>query len=106
MIKTEKALLRLVWKEIGLGEHNADRKRRVMAAKVVHKAVEFGLKDLPPEKHEEMLDSIAGLILSRIGDMKEEEFTKAFYTNFLSSITPAKKTSKNRYFPSTIRFNT
>ena len=94
MIKTEKELLRLVWKEMGLGGHNADRKRRTAAAKEVHKAVEFGLKNLPPEKHEEMLDAIAELILSRIGDMKEEEFNKAFYTNLLSSITPAKKTSK------------
>ena len=63
-----------------------------MIAKEVHKAVEFGLKDIPPEEHEEMLDAIAELFLSRIGDMKEEEFTKAFYTNFLSSITPTKKT--------------
>ena len=94
MIKTEKELLRLVWKEMGLGGHNADRKRRTVAAKEVHKAVEFGLKDLPPEKHEEMLDAIAGLILSHIGDMKEEDFTKALYINLLSSITPAKKTSK------------
>jgi hypothetical protein len=39
-----------------------------------------------------MLDAIAGLFLSRIGDIKEEEFTKAFYTNLLSSMTPAKKT--------------
>jgi hypothetical protein len=32
-----------------------------------------------------------GLFLSRIGDMKEEEFTKAFYTNLLSSITASKE---------------
>ncbi|HOV83188.1 MAG TPA: hypothetical protein PLQ01_11020 [Methanothrix sp.] len=92
MIKTEKELLRLIWKEMGLGGHNADIKRRVVIAKEVHKAVEFGLKDLPPERHEEMLDDIAELFLSRIGEMKEEEFTKALYTNFLSSILPAKKT--------------
>ena len=92
MIKTEKELLRLIWKEMGLGGHNADIKKRIVIAKEVHKAVEFGLRGLQPEKHEEMLDAIAGLFLSRIGDMKEEEFTKAFYTNLLSSITPAKKT--------------
>ena len=86
MIKTEKHLLRLIWKEMGLGGHNADRKRRIAAAKEVHKAVEFGLKDLPPEKHEEMLDAIAGLILSRIGDMKEEEFTKVLYKEDLKKI--------------------
>jgi hypothetical protein len=39
-----------------------------------------------------MLDAIAKLFLSRIGGMKEEEFTKAFYTNLLSSIIPMKKT--------------
>lgn len=94
MIKTEKELLRLVWKEMELGGHNASIQKRAVIAKEVHKAVEFGLKDLPPEKHEEMLDAIAGLFLSRIGDMKEEEFTKVLYTNLLSSITPAKKTSK------------
>ena len=94
MIKTEKELLRLVWKEMGLGGHNASIQKRAVIEKEVHKAVEFGLKDLPPEKHEEILDAIAGLFLSRIGDMKGEEFTKALYTNLLSSITPAKKTSK------------
>jgi SET domain-containing protein len=88
VIKTEKELLRLIWKEMGLGGHNADIKKRTVIANEVHKAVDFGLRDLPPEKHEEMLDAIAGLFLSRIGDMKEEEFTKAFYTNLLSSITP------------------
>jgi len=39
-----------------------------------------------------MLDAIAGLFLSRIGDMKDEAFSKAFYSNLLSSISPAKKT--------------
>ena len=92
MIKTEKQLLRLILKDMGLGGHNADIKRKAVIAKEVHKAVEFGLKDIPPEEHEEMLDAIAELFLSRIGDMKEEDFTKAFYTNFLSSITPTKKT--------------
>ena len=92
MIKTEKELLRLIWKEMGLGGHNADIKKRYVIAKEVHKAVEIGLKDRPPEEHEEMLDAIAGLFLSRIGDMKEETFTGAFYSNLLSSITPAKKT--------------
>lgn len=91
MIKTEKELLRLIWKEMGLGGHNVDLKRRKIIAKEVHKAVEFGLKDCPPEEHEELLDSIAGLFLSRIGDMKDEAFTQAFYTNLLSSITPKKK---------------
>ena len=75
-----------------LGGHSADIKKRMMIAKEVHKAVEFGLKDCSPEKHEEMLDAIADLFLSRIGGMKEEAFTKAFYTNLLSSITPKKKT--------------
>jgi SET domain-containing protein len=88
VIKTEKELLRLIWKEMGLGGHNADIKKRTVIANEVHKSVDFRLRDLPPEKHEEMLDAIAGLFLSRIGDMKEEEFTKAFYTNLLSSITP------------------
>lgn len=92
MIKTEKELLQLVWKDLGLGGHNANTKKRAIIAKEVHKAVEFGLKDCPPEKHEEMLDAIAGLFLSRIGDMKDEAFTKAFYSNLLSSISPAKKT--------------
>jgi len=91
VIKTEKELLRLIWKEMGLGWHNADIKKRTVIAKEVHK-VEFVLKDCPPEEHEEMLDAIADLFLSRIDGMKEEEFTKALYTNLLSSITPAKKT--------------
>lgn len=91
MIKTEKELLRLVWKEMGLGGHNSDIKKRTVIAKEVHKAVELGLKDLPPEEHEEMLDSLAELFLSRIDGMKEEEFSKAFYKNLLSSITPTKK---------------
>ncbi len=91
VIKTEKALLRLIWKEMGLGGHNADIKERAVIAEEVHKAVEFGLKDLPQEKHEEMLDAIAELILSRIGSMKEEVFTEKFYTNLLSSIIPTKK---------------
>jgi len=89
VIKTEKELLRLIWKEMGLGGHNADIKKRTVIAKEVHKAVEFGLRDLPPEEHEEMLDAIAELFLSRIGGMKDEAFTQAFYTNLLSSITPA-----------------
>jgi len=93
VIKTEKELLRIIWKEMGLRGHNADIKKRNVIAKEVHKAVEFGLKDCPPEEHEEMLDAIAGLFLSRIGGMKDEAFTKEFYKNLLSSIiTPAKKT--------------
>ena len=85
MIKTEKELLRLIWKERGLGGHNSDMKKRIAIAKEVQKAVEFGLKDCPPGKHEEMLDAIAELFLSRIVGMKEETFTKALYTNLLSS---------------------
>ena len=85
MIKTEKELLRLIWKEMGLGGHNSDMKKRIAIAKEVHKAVEFGLKDCPPGEHEEMLDAIAELFLSRIVGMKEETFTKALYTNLLSS---------------------
>ena len=92
MIKTEKELLRLIWKEMGLGGHNADIKRRTVIAKEVHKAVEFGLKDCPPEEHEEMLDTIAGLFLSRIDGMKDEAFAKEFYKNLLSSMTTAKNT--------------
>ena len=92
MIKTEKELVRLIWKDMGLGGHNADIKKRTVIAKEVHKAVEMGSKEWPPEKRDEMLDAIAGLFLSRIGDIKEEEFTKAFYTKLLSSMTPAKKT--------------
>ena len=92
MIKTEKELLRLIWKDMGLGGHNADIKKRTVIAKEVHKAVEMASKEWPPEKRDEMLDAIAELFLSRIGDIKEEEFTKAFYTNLLSSMTPAKKT--------------
>ena len=61
MIKTEKELLRLIWKEMGLGGHNSDMKKRIVIAKEVHKAVEFGLKDCPPGTHEEMLDAIAEL---------------------------------------------
>jgi hypothetical protein len=85
VIKTEKELLRLIWKEMGLGGHNSDMKKRIVIAKEVHKAVEFGLKDCPPGKHEEMLDAIAELFLSRIVGMKEETFTKALYTNLLSN---------------------
>ena len=48
MIKTEKELLRLIWKEMGLGGQNSDMKKRIAIAKEVHKAVEFGLKDCPP----------------------------------------------------------
>ena len=92
MIKTEKELLRLIWKDMGLGGHNADIKKRAVIAKEVHKAVEMGSKEWPPEERDEMLDAIAELFLSRIGGMKEEAFTQAFYTNLLSSITPAKKT--------------
>jgi hypothetical protein len=92
VIKTEKELLRLIWKEMGLGGHNADIKKRTVIAKEVPKAVEFGLKNCPPEEQEEMLDAIAELFLSRIGGMKDEEFTKEFHKNLLSSITPAKKT--------------
>jgi hypothetical protein len=92
VIKTEKELLRLIWKDMGLGGHNADIKKRAVIAKEVHKAVEMGSKEWPPEKRDEMLDAIAGLFLSRIGDIKEEEFTKAFYTNLLSSMTSEKKT--------------
>jgi hypothetical protein len=83
VIKTEKELLRLIWKEMGLGGHNSDMKKRIAIAKEVHKAVEFGLKDCPLD--EEMLDAIAELFLSRIVGMKEETFTKALYTNLLSS---------------------
>ena len=93
MIKTEKQLLRLIWKEMELGGHNVDIKKRAVITKEIRKAVEFGLKDCPPEEHEEMLDAIAGLFLSRIGGMKAEAFTKAFYKNLLSSITPEKNTS-------------
>jgi hypothetical protein len=92
VIKTEKELLRLIWKDMGLGGHNADVKKKAVIAKEVHKAVEMGSKEWPPEERDEMLDAIAGLFLSRIGDIKEEEFTKTFYTNLLSSMTPAKKT--------------
>jgi hypothetical protein len=91
LIKTEKELLQLVWKDLGLSGHNANPKKRAIIAKEVHKAVEFGLKECPPEKHEEMLDAIAGLFLSHICDMKDEVFTKAFYSNLLSSISPTKK---------------
>jgi hypothetical protein len=80
VIKTEKELLRLIWKEMGLGGHNSDMKKRIAIAKEVHQAVEFGFKDCPPGNHEEMLDAIAELFLSRIVGMKEETFTKALYT--------------------------
>jgi hypothetical protein len=53
--------------------------------------VEYVIGDLPPENHEEMLDAIAEMFLTCIGDMKDESFTKAFYTNLLSSMMPAKK---------------
>lgn len=50
MIKTEKELLKLIWKEMGLGGHNADLKKRTVIAKEVHKAVKFGLEDCPPKR--------------------------------------------------------
>jgi uncharacterized protein (UPF0305 family) len=40
---------------------------------------------MPPVDEEEkgiLLDAIAGLILSRINDMKREEFDKQFYEEF------------------------
>jgi hypothetical protein len=64
VIKTEKELLRLIWKDMGLGGHNADIKKRAVIAKEVHKAVEMGSKEWPPEERDEMLDAIAGLFLS------------------------------------------
>jgi hypothetical protein len=72
VVKTEKELLRQIWKEMGLGGHNSDMKKRIAIAKEVHKAIEFGLKDCPLGKHEEMFDAIAELFLSRIVGMKEE----------------------------------
>jgi hypothetical protein len=90
VIKTEKELLRLIWKEMRLEEHNADIKKRTVIAKEVRKAVEFGLKDCPPEEHEEMLDAIAGLFLSRIDSMKDEAFTKEFYKNLVTIQPPSR----------------
>jgi hypothetical protein len=92
LIKTEKQLLRLIWKEMGLGGHNVDIKKRAVITKEVRKAVEIGMENTPPEQRENMFDAIAGLFLSHIDDMKDEAFTKAFYKNLLSSIAPEKKT--------------
>ncbi len=91
MIKTEKELVRLIWKDLGLEGHNANLKRRASVAKEVHKAVVYVLGDLPPEHHEEMFDALAEMFTTRIDGMRDEDFTKAFYTNLLSSIIHAKK---------------
>jgi len=70
MIKTEKELLRLIWKEMGLGGSREDIKKRIVIAKEVHNAVEIGMKNLPLERCEEIFNTISGLFLSRVDDMK------------------------------------
>lgn len=55
VIKTEKELLRLIWKEMGLRGHNADIKKKAVIVKEVHKAVEFGLKDLRQKRMKKCL---------------------------------------------------
>lgn len=76
MIKTEKELLRLIWKEMGLGGNRVDIKKRIVVAKEIHNAVEFGMKNHPPERCEEVFNEVAGSFLSRIDDMKNDALAK------------------------------
>lgn len=90
MIKSEKELIHVVWKQLGLTRHGSDLKRKSQVAREVHKAVEFMMKDEPPEQAEEIYDSLAGMFLSKIGEMGQEELAKAFYINLISSTIPKK----------------
>ena len=93
-IKSEKELTRVVWRAMGLGHHNADLKRRRGAAEEIHKAYEYAMNNPPPADEEEkgmLLDAIAGLILSRINDMKREEFDKQFYEELLLTLSQIKR---------------
>jgi hypothetical protein len=47
-IKSEKELTRIVWRAMGLGQHNADLKRRRGAAEEIHKAYEYAMNTLLP----------------------------------------------------------
>ena len=93
-IKSEKELIRVVWRAMGLAQHNADLKQRNIIAKEVHKAFEYAMNNSPPVDEEEkgiLLDSIAGLFISRINDMKREEFDKQFYEELLLAISQIKR---------------
>jgi hypothetical protein len=70
MIKTEKELLRLIWKEMGLGGNRVDIKKRIVIAEEIHNVVEFEMKNNPPERCEEVFNAVAGLFLSRIDNIK------------------------------------
>ena len=91
MIKTEKELVRLIWKEMGLEGHNANLKRRSIAAKEVHKAVDYMMNNTSPEEKEYIFDALATLFLPRIHEMGEEEITKAIYEELLLSVMLKKK---------------
>jgi hypothetical protein len=90
VIKTEKELLRLIWKEMGLGGHNADLKRRSGAAKEVHKAVDYMMNNTTPDEKEYVFDALASLFLSRINEMGREDFTKIFYQELLLTMSKKK----------------
>jgi hypothetical protein len=93
-IKSEKELTRVVWRELGLAGHNADIKRRRVAAEEVHKAYEYAMNNPPPVDEDEkgiLLDAIAGLFISRINDMKREEFDMQFYEELLLTLSQIKR---------------
>jgi hypothetical protein len=93
-IKSEKELTRVVWRELGLAGHNADLKRRMVAAEEVHKAYEYAMNNPPPADDEEkeiLLDAIACLFTSRINDMKREEFDMQFYDELLLTLSQIKR---------------
>jgi hypothetical protein len=76
MIKTENELLRLIWKEMGLKGTSVDIKKRIVVAKEIHNAVEFGMKNQPSERYEEVFNAVARLFLSRIDDTKNDDLAK------------------------------
>ena len=78
MIETEKELVRLIWKEMGLEGHNANLKRRSRAAKEVHKAVDYMMNNTSPEEKEYIFDELATLFLPRIHEMEKKKLLKLF----------------------------
>ena len=93
-IKSEKELVRVVWKELGLARHNANLKQRDIVSKEVHKAVKYVMQNsssLDEDEREILFESIAYLFVSRINGMKREKFDKRFYEELLLSISQAKR---------------
>ena len=60
LIKTEKHLVRPIRKEMGLGGYNADIKKRTVIAKEVCRGCGIRMKNIHPEKIEDMLIQLAG----------------------------------------------